>query len=194
MTYDLTFENIAASLRRKKSNSCYDLLVYNGWTLKYINSGVYRNVYQIEGSQFLVKVPITAKGMKVSSIAHARAEYATYRRILRSKVKYAELKQLMPTQMLIVPNGLIVVEKLRKLGRVTREERKYLNQVGNLASSLFGGCGDLHDDNFMRDSEGNIKIVDLGFLMKNKPFRQALRKPKVKKVSIPPSTGGGGKV
>lgn len=179
MTYDLTLNNIAKSLARQKSNSCYDLLVYNGFTLRYVNSGKFRNVYQIDGTRFLIKVPITAGKMKVPSIAHARAEYTVYRRVIRSKKKYLALKSLIPDAMLFVPStGVIVVEKYRKLGRVTRAERKRMGVIEDLSKRLFGGCGDLHDENFMRDAEGNLRIVDLGYLVNNTAFRDKLKKPK----------------
>lgn len=170
MTRTLTFDNIVSAIRKKKARSAAEVLMC-GFTLRYVDSGRYRNVYHIVGSDYLVKIPIwTNKRSNDASKAHAKAEYAAYRRIKKA-ARYKVLQPLMMEEVAITAEGVMVVRKYRSVGRITRAERTFKQNVAKLAGKLFNGYVDLHDANYMRDADGNLKIIDLGYFLRNKDFK-----------------------
>lgn len=167
----LSFENIVSSIRKRKVKSAAELLMC-GFTLRYVDSGRYRNVYHIVGSDYLVKIPIwTNKRTNDASQAHAKAEYAAYKRI-KGVARYKALEPLMMEEVAITAQGVMVVNRYRAIGRTTKKEKKFMIEVSTLAGKLFSRYCDLHDANYMRDAHGQLRIVDLGYFLPNKNFKR----------------------
>jgi hypothetical protein len=169
----LTFKNIVSSVNKHKASSAGELLYNCGFTLRFVDNGKYRNVYEIVGSNYLVKVPVNGiSRIRIASSAHARAEYEMYRRIKESKAKYKELQPYLMDEFAITRSGVIVVEKLNKLGKVSKDESVEMTRIAELAGSIMGRYCDLHDSNWMRDKQGKMKIVDFGYFLPNKNFKR----------------------
>jgi len=162
-----TVEQVVNDIRGAHVNTVQAVL-FAGYAMKYIGSGMFRNVYKIIGANLVVKIPIGAKGRR-----HALGEWEAYNRVLKSKLKYLPLKAHMPTiHGFNRRTGVMVMELYRPSGK---RDRKAIIKIGDVARVCCGKYCDLHVDNVFKDQFGEYRIIDLGYLshkIKPKPRRK----------------------
>ena len=146
-----------------------DLLVKCGFGLRHINDGVFRDVFEIVNSDFVIKIPKDGE-----SLCHAHDEAMGWKKVERSKNPAAtEARRYLPRPFLYYePSGFIIMPQYR-----TTANRRYDRKMDHI-SDIFrqvickgkeydidlGAC---KYDNYGFDKHGNIFILDLGCFSKD---------------------------
>jgi hypothetical protein len=114
----------------------------------------------------IVKVPLD-EGDAGITIEHSQIEISVLRRILRSKKRYRTLKKYMPKVYYFNPaTGVILVREYQKVrnpySKKFEKVRKRIEKEFMIALQLYEW--DSHEENFAKDTNGRLVLLDLGCL------------------------------
>ncbi len=160
---------IVQRLNKYRPASVEEMLDRCKFTLQHLDSGLFRSVYWIVGTDLVVKIPIGLSFGKpdakrlFKSRDHARDEYKVWKRIKDSKVKYKGFKKYLPAILYFdSATGISVMRKYHPVSytKHSRELSAHLNDL--LEKALGTSCADIHYKNLGIDKNGNPKIMDLG--------------------------------
>ena len=154
-------------IKKKQPLDALDLLDACGLPLQLTNWGQFRNVYDVLGTQLVIKVPIQeskASGTRIN-IQHAREEYAAWKKIKSSRHEYRSLKPYLPDMIYFNSRSGIIV--MPKYGPVRwprgRGRHRVIEELeSRFTSALQVTYADIKEDNLGSDKDGNIKVLDLG--------------------------------
>ncbi len=163
---------IAYKLKLEKPKTVEDLLIRCGLTLKFIGDGGFREVFKIVGTNLVVKVPLTAMDQAElghnyghTPAVHARTEWNYCKKVMRVK-KYEFFRPYMPTLHYLVPKtGVTLCDYYKPISYFGA---KFNSEIDQIALSLAkigvtdGDVGKTKKDNYGTDSDGKLKILDLG--------------------------------
>jgi hypothetical protein len=170
----MTTQEVIKTLKEHKPETVEDLIIYCEFPLKHEGGGAFREVYHILGTNLVVKVPIIDTDFTddcfSNNIEHARIEYRSWKRIMRSKRKYKSIQPLMPEfHYFNAKTGIALVERYTNLSKEDMEDPDICCEVarlGYLVSSITKVTDvDIETskyDNIGFDVSGNFKIIDLG--------------------------------
>jgi hypothetical protein len=176
MSLKLDVELVRDTLLRLNLANEVDLL-QQGYTLKYLGGGLFRNVYRIVGTKLVVKVPIGARGRR-----HSQGEMRAYNRIKRGWSKYAAVYDYLPDILAYnKKTGVILMPEYRP---ASKKDGPRIEEIGKLARVAMGKYCDLHIWNVGKGKLGDFRILDLGyFVHRVKPKPRVKTKPRVKQRS-----------
>jgi hypothetical protein len=156
-------------LNKHRPHTPQDALRKCGLTLKFIKEGSYREVFEIVGTQWVIKFPLTVWdtykfGPEVDWLQrhreHSETEISAYLKNRRRK----KLKPFVPDLLWWHPGlGVIVMRKYRPVPST----EEYYNAMVSLTEALeryYDQHHDVHRENCGIDIMGNLKIVDMGLL------------------------------
>jgi hypothetical protein len=130
-----------------------------GIKLRYIDEGVFRQVYKISGCPLVVKFPLN-DGSVVDGVQHSISEVNRIKRL--SKIKEL-LPHLPKIHYFDRKNGVLVMryykslEGSRAIEQLGRVIRKLVSRVARVAMS------DIHADNIRQGIQGGVVFSDLGY-------------------------------
>lgn len=159
----MTLSQVVSRLRRHKPTSELALLKVCKFPLRFIGNGVFRDVYEILDTGYVLKMP---NGQ--SSVEHAVNEYRAWRQIKRSRrVKFKSIKPHLPEILYFSEHsGLTLMPKYEEPEWGTYE--KEMDRLETAVREAFGAeeadLGSEKWDNFGVDKDGNLRIIDLGVL------------------------------
>lgn len=158
----MTLGKIVARISRRQPMGVIELLDECHLPLKFLGGGAYRKVYEIVGSGFVVKVP-HSKG----DIPHATTEFLCWRKIIRSKRKYAALHPYMPVFRYHNKVSGITVMDMYETDFDYNTHEPEMTYINNLTQDVMKNYdNDLEPekwDNYGLDAKGELKIIDLGY-------------------------------
>jgi hypothetical protein len=160
----LSFSRILKIIKKEDAETITDLLVKCGFTLKRLDDGVFREVFEIVGSDVVVKVPKDGDGL-----CHASDEAKGWKIVHTSKHPAAvEARRHIPSRFAYdKPSGFIFMPKYQ-----VSKAHKYDNEMNRL-NKLFrqvicnGKKADIDlgaskYDNYGLDKHGKLVILDMG--------------------------------
>ena len=163
----LDVESVRDTIMRYNLAGAVDCLQH-GYTMKFVGSGLFRNVYRIVGTKLVVKVPIGIRGKR-----HSEGEMKAYRKIMGSKHKYTAIQLYMPEILAYnKKTGVILMPEYRKVAGCDRAK---VDEIGTLARAAMGKYCDLHKNNVGKGKLGDYRVLDLGYFVgrvKPKPKRK----------------------
>jgi hypothetical protein len=131
-----------------------------GIKLRYIDHGVFREVYKIQGCPLVVKFPLNDEQDFEGGVQHSMAEVRRIARLSRIQ----ELKPNLPRVHYIdKKSGVLVmdyyhhitpVRAVEELGKIIR---KLVSKIARVVMS------DIHADNIRRGKRGGVVFSDLGY-------------------------------
>lgn len=162
----MTLATIKRRLKLWKPQTLDGLIESCRFPLEYISCGMYRKVYGVVGTEYVIKVPIQDE-TRLTNISHAVDEYREYKRMSRLK-KYAAIKHRLPKfHYFDSHSGISLVERYKSLYEWDTSHDKTIRQINAWLKSKGFEDSDLDTekrDNFGLDAKGNLKILDLGCL------------------------------
>ena len=141
-----------------------DLLIKCGFGLRHINDGVFRDVFEIVNSDYVIKIPKDGDGL-----CHAHDEAMGWSKVHKSKKPCAvEARKHLPQPFLYYePSGFIIMPRYR-----TTANRRYdtkMKRVNKIFQEIIcdGKDADIDlgpdkYDNYGLDKRGNLIVRDLG--------------------------------
>jgi len=127
-----------------------------------IDSGCFREVFAIQGTRLVVKIPFTERNEHHYSLVHARREIRRVKQVLRNK-KYRALWRYVPKIYYSdYATGIVVMTLLNKVGKVSKEAEKTVDNLMEDTFSCIGHQADAEYTNLGYDGRGQIKILDWG--------------------------------
>lgn len=166
----LTLSRIIHSLERNRPNSAQKLLDACNFPLKHIGGGAFRDVYQIIGTDILVKIPrfgLDSTEPTLTNLEHSREEFKAWKKIRRSKSKkWSHLKEHLPEFLYHDWNtGVTLVRKYSPV-RYSRAVANWCADMENSVTDMFNTLSaDLHYANLGRDKNGTFRFIDLGLFI-----------------------------
>jgi hypothetical protein len=147
-----------------------ELLVDCGFGLEHIYSGVYRDVYSIVGSDFVIKIPIDG-----SSLKHARDEASSWKKVQKSKHKLAaQARKHLPRPFLYFPRtGFTIMPKyVVSCAHTFDNEMNRINAIFKEVVCNGKKTGDIDlgkdkFDNYGIDKNGKLIVLDMGCFSKD---------------------------
>lgn len=169
----MTIEQVVDTFKKERPTDVETVLQNCGVSLRHLGSGSYRDVYQVDNLPLVVKIPSCWHGLRstrarrkniAESVEHSVREMDTLRRVVRSTRKYVLLQRFMPT--IYHFNRRTGVMLMPKYGKIkTDEQRKICLAVTQYLNTLVGWRGDLSEDNYGVTHDGNIVVLDVGYLI-----------------------------
>lgn len=157
----LTWQEITRRLRRTHPYTVEDLLIECRLPLRYLSSGSFRHVFHIIGTQYVVKVP---RSDERQGIEHARQEYNSWRRVIRSP-KYRRLVRYMPDILFFSRvTGVMVMERYKPVE--TSRYDSALDDIEEITQDVLKvskpDLGAAKWNNYGLDYKNRVRIIDLG--------------------------------
>ncbi len=141
-----------------------DLLLDCGLPLKLLSYGQYRNVLEVVGTPYVIKVPSPGRYHKVN-VTHAIDEFTAWKDMSKRR-NYLPIKEYLPFFHYFDHNSGIAVMDLYE--PVKKNDHRFDTDITTI-NEFIAKCGyedaDIahsKKDNYGVDSEGNLKILDLG--------------------------------
>lgn len=145
-----------------------------GFELEFLDAGAFRDVYRIKDTQLVVKFPKPESQVCLvgSGKAHSRIEYEWVIDLTHNP-RWKPIRKFMPKIYYYDPKGIVVMKYYRpaectpEVGVLAQALESLLmviydqNDVHNDASD--SKCWDLGYSNLGVDSNGQYKIIDLGY-------------------------------
>jgi hypothetical protein len=164
----LKADKISRRLKLEQPKTVEDLLIKCGLSLKYIESGGFRDVYKINGADLVVKLPIDSPELQREShnaYVHTDIEW-DYRRMVMRLKKYEFFRPYMPVlHCRLKQTGVVLGDYYRPLSYNNHKFDGEIDQIiGHLVGIgvLDGDVGPDKKDNYGIDRAGNLRILDLG--------------------------------
>jgi len=163
-----SFGRIKKVMKSRNPKTISDLLVDCRFGLEHIYSGVFRDVYSIVGSDFIIKVPIDGDGL-----IHARDEADGWKKVKKSKHKMApQARKHLPRPFLYYPKtGFTIMPKYVVSSKhILDDEMNRINMI--FRQVICHGwkrdidLGKDKFDNYGLDKNGNIIVLDMGCFSK----------------------------
>lgn len=156
----MTTNGVIDSVKSHRPKDVRELLLDCKVTLKYLDSGSFRDVYEIVGHPLVVKFPNCKAGVR-----HSNHEVSVYNRIKNSKKKYIELQKHLPDIHYTNRYGVVLMTKYSPFGDTERSGSISLHLESEVSKILGLKDGwDAHYGNFGRDSKGKVVLLDFGYL------------------------------
>ena len=132
-----------------------------GIKLRSLGSGAYRYVYKVVGLPIVLKIPLD----NPASRRHSEEEIKVIKKINRLK-KYRKLRKYMPYIHFYNPTTRMIGMQYYDTTR-----NPYKNRMASILTDLIEeiwpgvdkSSADVHSANIAFDSDGQIKIIDLGY-------------------------------
>ena len=162
-------DRIQQMMKEVKPETIVDLLVKCGFGLRHINDGVFRDVFEIVNSNFVIKIPKDGDGL-----CHAHDEAMGWKKIERSKNPVAaEARRYLPRPFLYYdPSGFIIMPQYRTTANC-RYDRK-MDHINDIFRQVIckGKDADIDlgaskYDNYGLDKKGNLVVMDMGYFSKD---------------------------
>lgn len=158
----LTVDEAIRRIKRKRPKNELDIIIRCGLPLRYLSYGKFRIVFEIVGVPLVVKFPLHNRKKK-ANLHHTDAEISNLRKVRRSYRRYDFLQSLVPkVHHYDKASGLVVMDKYRK---PRNQDHIPMRRIRDRLESTDKTCGDLFTQNFGVDKDGNLKILDLGYLL-----------------------------
>lgn len=146
-----------------------DLLLNCGLPLKQLSYGQFRNVLEVVGTPYVIKVPSPGRRHK-ANVEHARDEFNAWKSMKKGR-KYLPIRGYLPFFHYFDHNsGILVTDLFKGLKRDDRRFDADITVISNFMTKCGYGDTDIgHNkkDNYGIDSEGDLKILDLGFIKRD---------------------------
>jgi hypothetical protein len=157
----MTYGAIVRLIQRHSPVTPVTLLKSCKFTLRFLGSGSFRDVYEIVGSGYVVKFPNQSGGE-----SHAENERRTWNKIRKSK-RFAEIHKYLPSQMYLNRrSGCIVMPLYEEADDPQYDDE--MDEVADIIHRITGNSdNDLASDkwdNWGVDQEGKLVMIDLGCL------------------------------
>jgi hypothetical protein len=156
-------------MKEVKPETVVDLLVKCGFGLRHVNDGVFRYVFEIVNSDFVIKIPKDGDGL-----CHAHDEAMGRNRVLRSKHPAAvEARRHLPYPFLYyATSGFIIMPKYRTTAN--RRYDKNMDRINDVFRKVICDgkerdidLGHSKFDNYGLDKHGNLVVMDMGCFSKD---------------------------
>jgi len=160
---------IQSMMKEVKPETITDLLVKCGFGLRHINDGVFRDVFEIVNSDFVIKVPKDAAGL-----CHAHDEAMGWKKVHESKHPAAvEARRHLPRPFLYYePSGFIIMPQYRTTA--SRRYDKPMDRINDVFRQVICDgkdrdidLGSNKYDNYGLDKHGNLMVMDMGCFSKD---------------------------
>lgn len=169
----MTEQEVVRQFRGKRPRTVDEMLERCGLTLRFVESGAYRKVYQVANLPLVVKLPRPGGKLEEHARGHAQQEFNAYKRVLRSKTKYKELQRYMPEVLYFNWFGGVTLMRMYDEVPGDAAHRRRMNDISREVAVALGEQGDWHEsdlgedkwDNYGLDRDGTLKIIDLGLLL-----------------------------
>lgn len=150
--------NILKTIRRRKPTTVDEFEDVLGLDLLPLDSGAFREVYNISGTRLVVKIPIKGDG----NVTHSRREIRRIRQVLRRK-NLTYVRRYVPKVYYVdYKNGILIVEQLQKIGKITRATEDVICHLLEDTFPCINNDSDADSKNLGLDGRGQIKVLDWG--------------------------------
>ena len=138
-----------------------------GLPLQLLGSGSYRSVFDIVGTNLVIKFPNDEYLQRHECIRHSAKEYEAVTKIMSSRSKaYAAIKKHMPKIHFYNPiTGVLLANKYRLLGLHKMEDRRLLSLKLKDAIKVNKTLDVQNSGNVGIDGRGTLKVIDAGYLL-----------------------------
>lgn len=158
---------IATTMKAKQPYCAEDLLIGCGLSLKYIESGAFRDVYRINNTGLVVKVPRRDfdETYQHNPVVHSCIEY-DYRKKVMKQRRYEFFRPYMPAfHYLCRSTGVMLIDHYNPLPEWETKFDKHILDIRSRLNKLGVTDGDIgidKKDNYGVDAFGHLRILDLG--------------------------------
>lgn len=164
-------EAVKKVLKNMKPTSGTELLKDCGFTLRMVSYGAFRDVYEIVGTPYVVKIPIHDSQPVYAGRDHSETEYAEWKRAMRLQ-SYKSIRHYLPViHYFERSTGLLLIDKYTQLENDDTRFDFQIKQISKWLKNKGYGSPDVGTskrENYGIDSKGRLRILDLGcFVMED---------------------------
>lgn len=168
----MTEKQVVNQFRRKRPRTVDELLEQCGLSLRFVESGAFRKVYQVDNLPLVVKLPRLGGRLEHNAREHAQQEFRAYERIMRSKTKFTSLQPYMPEVLYFNVLGGVTLMRMYDEVPGDYKHRRQMNEINHKVLAVLGedvcheaDLGEDKWDNYGLDRDGALKVIDLGLLL-----------------------------
>jgi hypothetical protein len=132
-----------------------------GPELQDIESGCFREVFRITGTNTIIKFPLQDETGKCC-ITHSRREIRRIKQIMRNK-KYKHIRRYVPKMHYYdYTNGILIMQLASEVGKIPKEVSKPIEDLFKDTFPCISNLPDAQSTNLGYDGRGQIKLLDWG--------------------------------